>query len=192
MLVRIPSVLDKEGLAECRRGLENGPWIDGSVSAGVLASEAKKNTELNQLDPLAQRLGELVVGSMMKTAAFQAAALPVRISPPSFSRYSDGQSYGMHNDAAILEFNVGGSRLLVRTDLAATLFLSAPDEYEGGETDFPMIGKRYKGHKGNAVFFWNVEPDGTPDKRTLHAGLPPTRGEKWLLSQWIRGPAVQV
>ena len=52
--------------------------------------------------------------------------------------------------------------------------------------EFPQLGKRFKGRRGNALFFWNVEPDGTPDKRTVHAGLPPTRGEKWMLSQWIR------
>jgi len=101
--------------------------------------------------------------------------------------YTPGQKFEPHHD--FLDTSIpgyakavarGGQRVL-------TFLLCLNDEYEGGETDFPMIGKRYKGHKGNAVFFWNVEPDGTPDKRTLHAGLPPTRGEKWLLSQWVRG-----
>jgi prolyl 4-hydroxylase len=58
--------------------------------------------------------------------------------------------------------------------------------FEGGETGFPALKTRYKGRKGDALFFWNVGPDGSPDKRTLHAGLPPVSGEKWLLSQWIR------
>ena len=133
MLTRIPSVLTNEQLAECHKLLANGPWIDGGISAGVLAGQAKNNQEIDQRDPLAQRLGEIVVRAMMATPLFQAAALPVRISPPSFSRYKDGESYGFHNDAAILEFNVSGSRLLVRTDLAATLFLTPPEGYEGGE-----------------------------------------------------------
>jgi hypothetical protein len=68
-----------------------------------------------------------------------------------------------------------------------TFLLSLNDDYEGGETQFPILNKLYRGRKGNALFFWNVEPDGSPDKRLLHAGLPPTSGEKWLLSQWIRG-----
>src|SRR4051812_5874025 len=104
MLVRVPSVLNSERLAECRRLMSESEWIDGLASAGVLASRAKNNQEINQLDPIAQRLGEIVVNSMMASSLFQAAALPVRISPPSFSRYADGQSYGFHNDAAILEF----------------------------------------------------------------------------------------
>jgi PKHD-type hydroxylase len=133
MLVRVPSVLNSERLAECRRLMSGGDWIDGGASAGVLARQAKNNQEINQLDPIAQRLGEIVVNSMMASNLFQAAALPVRIAPPSFSRYADKQAYGFHSDAAILEFNVSGSRLLVRTDLAATLFLSAPEDYEGGE-----------------------------------------------------------
>jgi prolyl 4-hydroxylase len=70
-----------------------------------------------------------------------------------------------------------------------TFLLCLNDDYEGGETEFPALGKRWKGQKGNALFFWNVEPNGAPDKRTAHAGLPPTRGEKWLLSQWIRARA---
>ena len=71
-----------------------------------------------------------------------------------------------------------------------TFLLCLNDDYEGGQTEFPMLGKRWKGQKGGALFFWNVEPNGVPDRRTGHAGLPPTRGEKWLLSQWMRGPAV--
>jgi hypothetical protein len=74
----------------------------------------------------------------------------------------------------------GGQRVL-------TFLLSLNDDYEGGETQFPILNKRYRGRKGGALFFWNVEPDGSVDKRTLHSGLPPTSGEKWMLSQWIRG-----
>jgi hypothetical protein len=63
-----------------------------------------------------------------------------------------------------------------------TFLLCLNDDYEGGETEFPLLGKRWKGQKGSALFFWNVEPNGMPDRRTGHAGLPPTRGR--LLSQW--------
>jgi len=101
--------------------------------------------------------------------------------------YTPGQKFEPHHDyldtatpGYAKEVARGGQRVL-------TFLLCLNDDYDGGETDFPMIGKRYKGHTGNAIFFWNVEPDGKPDPRTLHAGLPPTRGEKWLLSQWIRG-----
>ena len=76
----------------------------------------------------------------------------------------------------------GGQRIL-------TFLLSLNDDYDGGETQFLELGRSYRGRKGNALFFWNVEPDGSPDRRLLHAGLPPTRGEKWMLSQWVRGVA---
>jgi PKHD-type hydroxylase len=179
MLVRVPSVLSGDRLAECRRLVTEGQWIDGSASAGVLASQAKNNQEINQLDPTAQRLGEIVVSAMMATAAFQAAALPVRISPPSFSRYVDGQSYGFHNDAAILEFNVSGSRLLVRTDLAATLFLSAPEDYEGGELmvedNFGLT--KVKLAAGDMVLY---------PASSLHKVQPVTRGTRLVSFFWIQ------
>ena len=69
---------------------------------------------------------------------------------------------------------------------ALTLLVYLNDSYEGGETDFPLIGVRHKGRRGDALFFWNVHPTGQPDRKTLHAGLPTTTGEKWLFSQWIR------
>jgi prolyl 4-hydroxylase len=72
-----------------------------------------------------------------------------------------------------------------------TLLLSLNDDYEGGATIFPALGRSYRGRRGSALFFWNVEPDGTPDRRVLHAGVAPTRGEKWMLSQWVRGPALR-
>jgi prolyl 4-hydroxylase len=68
----------------------------------------------------------------------------------------------------------------------ATFLLYLNDDFEGGETEFPKLGWRWKGRKGDALLFWNVTQAGQPDARTLHAGLPPSSGEKWLLSQWIR------
>jgi hypothetical protein len=68
-----------------------------------------------------------------------------------------------------------------------TLLLSLNDDYEGGATSFPALSRAYRGRRGSALFFWNVDPDGIPDRRLLHAGVAPTRGEKWMLSQWVRG-----
>jgi PKHD-type hydroxylase len=179
MLVRVPSVLNAERLAECRRLLSAGPWIDGGASAGVLAAHAKHNREIDQRDPMAQKLGEIVVASMMASAPFQAAALPVRISPPSFSRYEGGQAYGFHNDAAILEFNVSGSRLLVRTDLAATLFLNEPGDYEGGELmvedNFGLT--KIKLAAGDMVLY---------PASSLHRVSPVTKGTRLVSFLWIQ------
>jgi prolyl 4-hydroxylase len=66
------------------------------------------------------------------------------------------------------------------------------DDYEGGETDFPRLGLKVRGGTGEALIFENVLADGTGDMKTVHAGLPPTRGEKWLLSQWIRNKPQRV
>ena len=74
----------------------------------------------------------------------------------------------------------------------ATFLIYLNDDYEGGETDFPMLSWRYRGRKGDALVFWNVSPQGHVERKLLHAGLPPTSGEKWLLSQWVRDRPVQL
>jgi prolyl 4-hydroxylase len=115
------------------------------------------------------------------------AELPVgAMEATAILHYTAGQEFLPHFDflntdkpAIAAEVARSGQRVL-------TFLLSLGDAYEGGETEFPVLGRRWKGRKGSALFFWNVEPNGAPDKRTLHAGLPPSSGEKWLLSQWIR------
>jgi len=67
-----------------------------------------------------------------------------------------------------------------------TFLIYLNEGFDGGETAFPSLGRRYKGRTGDALFFYNAMPDGTPDRLTLHAGTPTTRGEKYLFSQWIR------
>ena len=103
--------------------------------------------------------------------------------------YEPGEEFLPHFD--FLDVNLPGPAKDVagRGQRVLTFLIALNDDYEGGQTEFPEIGKRWKGRKGSGLFFWNVEPDGTPDRLTRHAGLPPTRGEKWLLSQWIRGRA---
>lgn len=102
---------------------------------------------------------------------------------PHILHYSVGEEFRPHFDTPENP-NSPGFRQRVLTFLMAL-----NDDYEGGETEFPVIGGRWKGRSGSALFFWNVEPDGTLDRRTLHAGRPVTRGEKWLLSQWIGPPS---
>jgi prolyl 4-hydroxylase len=115
--------------------------------------------------------------------------LPVyAMEAPAILHYTPGQEFLPHYD--FLDTNLPGpAKDVARAGQRVLTFLVVlNDGYEGGETEFPEIGKRWKGRKGNALFFWNVEPDGKVDRRTLHAGLPPTAGEKWLLSQWVRVP----
>jgi hypothetical protein len=100
--------------------------------------------------------------------------------------YSAGQRYGAHFD--FLDPALPGCReeVSARGQRVATFLVYLNEDFEGGETEFPTAGIRFKGRKGDAIFFPNVDENGTPDRRTLHAGLSPTRGEKWLLSQWVR------
>jgi hypothetical protein len=100
--------------------------------------------------------------------------------------YKVGEYFGPHFD--FFEPGFGGHAAML-TDYGqrvATVLVYLNDDLEGGETDFPRLGVRYRGRKGDALMFRNVDAEGRPDPRTLHAGLPPTQGEKWLLSLWIR------
>lgn len=104
--------------------------------------------------------------------------------------YEPGQRFSLHADfqdpatpALAREIALHGQRIL-------TFLVWLNDDYEGGETEFPSAGLRCKGRKGDALFFFNVDGSGAPDYRSVHAGLPPTRGRKWLLSQWIRSQSV--
>ena len=116
--------------------------------------------------------------------------LPVNaLEATAVLHYQPGQEFLPHFDFLDTD-HPGHARDVAQFGQRVLTFLLILSEgYEGGETEFPELGKRWKGRKGNALFFWNVTPDGRIDRRTLHAGLPPASGEKWLLSQWVRGPA---
>jgi prolyl 4-hydroxylase len=108
---------------------------------------------------------------------------------PTVLHYSKGQEFTPHFDITINPDSPDYKERLAKGDQqrVMTFLLYLNDDYEGGETEFPAVGERWKGRKGEGLFFWNVRPDGALDERTLHAGLPVTQGEKWLLSQWILG-----
>ncbi len=113
--------------------------------------------------------------------------LPVSwMEVPMVLHYAPGEQFLPHVD--FLDVNSPGlaADVAQRGQRVVTFLVSLNDEYEGGETEFTELKRRWKGARGSGLFFWNVEPDGTPDHRTRHAGLPPISGEKWLLSQWVR------
>ena len=115
------------------------------------------------------------------------AELPVyAMESTAVLHYTVGQEFLPHFDFLDVSKPGPAKDVAGRGQRVLTFLICLSEDYDGGETDFPALGKRWKGRKGHALFFWNVEPDGTMDRRTLHAGLAPTRGEKWLLSQWIR------
>ena len=122
--------------------------------------------------------------AILRARVADVTGLPVlAMESPHILHYSVGEEFRPHFDTPDNP-NSPGFRQRVLTFL-----ISLNDDYQGGETVFPAINGRWKGRRGSALFFWNVEPDGTRDQRTLHAGLPVTRGEKWLLSQWT-GPGI--
>jgi PKHD-type hydroxylase len=131
MLLHIPDVLTPEQVAQAREALDNAEWVDGRVTAGHQSARAKDNMQLPEDNPVARQLSDTVLAALQKSPLFIGAALPLKVFPPLFNRYSGGQSFGTHVDNAIRQ--VAGTPYRVRTDLSATLFLSAPEEYDGGE-----------------------------------------------------------
>ena len=131
MLISIKGVLTAEEVAHTLSTLKNADWADGRHSAGYLSQNVKNNQQVPDEDPIASELGEVILNALQKNAVFTASALPLKVLPPLFNRYSDNQSYGGHIDGAVRP--IAGSPHRIRTDLSATLFLSDPDSYDGGE-----------------------------------------------------------
>jgi PKHD-type hydroxylase len=131
MLVCIPEVLSKSDVADFRRIMDDADWEDGRSTAGSQSAMVKKNEQLPPNGDLARKLGERVVAALTANPLFVSAAIPLKIFPPLFNRYGEGQYFGSHVDNSIRGDHLTGAR--IRTDLSATLFLSEPDEYDGGE-----------------------------------------------------------
>jgi len=131
MLLQVPDVLTAEQVASCRKLLEAADWVDGRVTAGHQSGRAKDNQQLPEDHEHARKIGDTIMAALERNPLFMAAALPLKVFPPLFNRYQNGQSFGNHVDNAIRQ--VTGTPHRVRTDLAATLFFSNPDEYDGGE-----------------------------------------------------------
>ena len=131
MLIQIPDLLAKEEAASWRAQLDAAGWADGNVTAGPQSAQVKRNQQISEDSPLARQLGERIVDVLQQNALFLSAALPLRVFPPLFNRYESGDGFGSHVDNSIRQVRGTGHR--IRTDLSATLFLSEPTEYEGGE-----------------------------------------------------------
>lgn len=177
MLITIPDVLDANQLAQCRQLLREAQWEDGSRTAGYIAQRAKRNQQLALDDPLARRLGDMILGVLAQNQMFIAAALPAKILPPRFNRYEDSGHYGNHIDNAV--FVVPGTSERVRSDVSCTLFLNEPDDYDGGElTIEDTYGtRRIKLPAGHMVVY-----PGT----SLHHVTPVTRGARVASFFWVQ------
>lgn len=131
MLLQIPGVLSADQVSAFRERLDAAQWIDGNVTSGHQSALAKVNEQLPEDSIESRELGEQVLGALAASPLFFTAALPKQVFPPLFNRYRKGMTFGNHVDAAIRTH--APTRVRLRTDLSATLFLSAPDEYDGGE-----------------------------------------------------------
>ena len=131
---------------------------------------------------------DIVLMMLRARIAASAGLLFRNLEPAQVLHYTVGQEFKSHHD--FLDLSVPGyaRSAAMHGQRVATFLLYLNDDYDGGETEFPEIGIRHKGRKGDGLLFWSVGQDGEPDRRTLHAGTPPVRGEKWVLSQWLRRP----
>ncbi|MFC5435664.1 Fe2+-dependent dioxygenase [Rhodanobacter umsongensis] len=131
MLLHIPDILSREQVIQMRAALDAADWTDGRETVGAQGARVKRNQQLPDASPLRQQLGQWVLSALAKHPVYHAAALPLRTLPPRFNRYAGGGHYGMHVDGAVMALPAGIGQL--RSDVSCTLFLSEPDEYEGGE-----------------------------------------------------------
>ncbi len=123
----------------------------------------------------------------LRTRMAAAAELPLQgLESTAVLHYRPGEEFLPHFDFLDTAKPGHAKDVAMRGQRVLTFLIALNEDYEGGQTDFPELGKAWKGRKGSGLFFWNVEPDGSVDGRTRHAGLPTIRGEKWLLSQWMR------
>jgi len=176
MLLRIPNVLSAEQVQLFRHELEASDWIDGRATAGHQSARVKRNTQLAEDNPVALRLGDIILSVLERNETFISGSLPAKIVPPLFNRHEVGQSYGWHVDGSIRP--VVASRLRVRTDISATLFLSQPDDYDGGELriDDTFGERRVKLAAGDLVLY-----PGT----SVHQVSPVERGIRYAAFFWI-------
>jgi PKHD-type hydroxylase len=177
MVLIIPGLLSATQVADIRAALEAAEWVDGRATAGYLSSRAKDNRQLPENHPLARRLGNVILDELDGNPLFVAAALPAKVVPPLFNRYADGQSYGGHIDGAVRP--IAGTAHRVRTDLSATVFLTDPAEYDGGELVIGDTGgeRSVKPASGDMVLY----PGGT-----VHRVEPVTRGVRLAAFFWVQ------
>jgi len=176
VLIEIPALLNAEEVEVAVATLLDQPWVDGKVTAGQRSAMAKNNRQLSEDSPVAHRIGEQILARLSDNALFMSAALPKRIYPPLFNRYSGGEGFEWHIDNAIR--GIKGVRERVRTDISATLFLADPASYDGGEL---VIRDTFGEHAVKLPAGHLLIYPGS----SLHKINPVTRGERIASFFWI-------
>ena len=177
MMLHIPDVLTSEEAADLRARLLAAPWVDGNATSGAGAAMAKRNRQLPEDGEAARMAQQVVSSALMESATFLSAALPHTIFPPLFNRYGVGETFGLHVDNAVRYHAATGAR--IRTDLSATLFLTPPEEYDGGELivedNSGMQSHKYPA--GSLLLYPST---------TLHRVAEVTRGERVSCFLWLQ------
>ena len=178
MALAIEGFLAADEVALFRQALADADWIDGAATAGHLSSLAKHNRQLPERHPVATRLGDRILDVLERHPLFMSYALPEKIVPPLFNAYRGGEEYGPHIDGAIRP--VAGHATRIRTDISATLFLSDPHDYDGGELtveDAEQGPRAYKMAAGTLLLYHGG---------SVHCVTPVTRGERLASFFWIQ------
>lgn len=177
MMIAIPEVLDAETVARVRGTIDSAHWVDGNVTSGHQSALAKRNNQLPEDSVAARDAGQTILEALGRTPLFVAAALPQKIFPPLFNRYGPGDGFGVHVDNAV-RFQ-RGTDFRIRSDLSATLFLSEPDSYDGGELVIEdQFGvQTVKLPAGHMILY---------PASSLHRVEPITRGERVASFFWIQ------
>ncbi|MDR3469466.1 MAG: Fe2+-dependent dioxygenase [Xanthobacteraceae bacterium] len=179
MLICVPDILSKAQVAEFRRIMDAAEWEDGRATAGAQSARVKHNEQLPPQGEVARELGRRILGALSASPRFISAAIPLRVFPPLFNRYaaSGGHHFGIHVDNAVRGDPHTGLR--IRTDLSVTLFLSEPEDYDGGEL---VIEDHYGSHEvklaaGHLVLY---------PATSLHMVTPVTRGSRVASFFWLQ------
>ncbi len=175
MLIQVPNVLTKEQVAKCRQVMDQADWVDGRTTAGAQAASVKKNGQLPD-SPQSRELGDMVLEALGRSPLFVSAAVPLRVLPPMFNRYGEGQFFGAHIDGAVRHIGPG---MRLRTDLSCTLFLAEPEEYDGGELVIEDVfgTKSVKLPAGDMVVYPST---------SVHHVTPVTRGYRVASFFWLQ------
>lgn len=176
MMYHIPAVLSPQEVDDFRAQLQQADWVDGRATTGDQGALVKKNQQVDTRSPLYGELQNRVLAALNRSSLFFAAALPKTLSSPLFNRYQQSETYGFHVDGAVRSQAQGG---WMRTDLSATLFLSAPESYDGGEL---VVNDTYGQHTvklpaGDLVLY---------PSSSLHCVMPVTLGVRVASFLWIQ------
>jgi PKHD-type hydroxylase len=178
-MLRIPAVLNADQIVSLRTSMcsDTAPWVDGRVTAGHQGAAVKRNQQLDEASPMVRDLRDLIVSELERNPLFISAALPSKLYPPMFNRYLEGMGFGTHVDGTVRTLGSSGRQL--RCDLSATLFLSAPEDYEGGElmieSDFGTQSAKLAA--GDLLIYASS---------ARHRVNPVTRGQRLAAVFWIQ------